>query len=118
MGALVDAVDAMRAAVVRVLPGALASGGRLVAAYAKANHPYTNRTFRLQTNTEYQFTEGSFDAGYRVRVDGGMFYGSYVELGTSRNRPYPFLGPAWRAEGDTVAQVVAASIVGAIERLP
>jgi hypothetical protein len=53
-----------------------------------------------------------------VRVDGGMFYGSYVELGTSRNRPYPFLGPAWRAEGDTVAQVVAASIVGAIERLP
>ena len=118
MGGLADAADAMRSAVVRALPSALASGGRLVAAYAKANHPYTNRTYRLQTYTEYQFTEGTFETGYRVRVDGGMFYGSYVELGTSRNRPYPFLRPAWLAEGDTVAQVVAASMVGAIERLP
>ena len=115
---LVGAVDAMRSAVVRALPPALAAGGRLVAAFAKANHPYANRTFRLQTNTEYQFTEGSFEAGYRVRVDGGMPYGSFVENGTIRSRPYPFMWPAWRAMRDTVAEVVAASMVGAIERLP
>ena len=124
MGALVAAAEAMRSAVVRALPAALASGGRLVGFYAKANHPYTNRTFRLQTNTKYQATEGSFASGYRVRVHGNTFYGSYVEEGTrnedgsQRTRPYPYLAPAWQHERDTVAEIVAASMVGAIERLP
>jgi len=132
---LVASIDAMRSAVVRSLPPALAAGGRLVAWYARANHPYTNRTYRLQRNTEYQFTAGSFEGGYKIRVDGGMHYGSYVDLGTSinhrtgrPNRPYPYLmdqtrmgsprpSPPWVAEGDTVARIVEASMIGAIENL-
>jgi len=132
---LTASIEAMRSAVVRSLPPALAAGGRLVAWYARANHPYTNRTYRLQRSTEYQFTSGSFEGGYKIRVDGGMHYGSYVDLGTSinhrtgrPNRPYPYLmdqtrmgsprpSPAWVAEGDTVARIVEASMIGAIENL-
>jgi hypothetical protein len=132
---LTASIEAMRSAVVRSLPPALAAGGRLVAWYARANHPYTNRTYRLQRNTEYQFTAGSFEGGYKIRVDGGMHYGSYVDLGTSinhrtgrPNRPYPYLmdqtrmgsprpSPPWVAEGDTVARIVEASMIGAIENL-
>ena len=132
---LVASIEAMRSAVVRSLPPALASGGRLVAWYARANHPYVNRTYRLQRSTEYQFTAGSFEGGYKIRVDGGMHYGSYVDLGTSinhrtgrPNRPYPYLmdqdrlgsprtSPPWAAEGDTVARIVEASMVGAVENL-
>jgi hypothetical protein len=132
---LTASIEAMRSAVVRSLPPALAAGGRLVAWYARANHPYTNRTYRLQRSTEYQFTAGSFEGGYKIRVDGGMHYGSYVDLGTSinhrtgrPNRPYPYLmdqtrmgsprpSPPWVAEGDTVARIVEASMIGAIENL-
>ena len=132
---LTASIEAMRSAVVRSLPPALAAGGRLVAWYARANHPYTNRTYRLQRNTEYQFTAGSFEGGYKIRVDCGMHYGSYVDLGTSinhrtgrPNRPYPYLmdqtrmgsprpSPPWVAEGDTVARIVEASMIGAIENL-
>ncbi len=117
MGALVEAVAEMVAGVSRALPQALTAGGKLVAAYAKANHPYTNRTFRLQRNTEWQFTEGALSRGYRVEVHGGMPYGSFVEEGTSRNAPYPYLWPAWQHMQTTMAQIVEASLVGAIERV-
>ena len=132
---LTATIAAMQSAVIRSLPPALAAGGRLVGWYARANHPYTNRTYRLQRSTEYQFTVGSFEGGYTIRIDGGMHYGSYVDQGTSinhrtgrPNRPYPFLSdktrqgsyrvsPPWAAEGDTVARIVEASMVGAIETL-
>lgn len=117
MAEWVDAVDAMRGALSRALPPALTAGAKVVAAYAKANHPYTNRTFRLQTHTEWQFTDGSLQSGYVIQVHGGMPYGSFVEEGTSRNRPYPYLRPAWLAMGQTMAEIVAASMVGAVQNV-
>ncbi len=114
MGVLVAAVAEMIAEVSRALPAALTSGGKLIAAYARANHPYENRTFRLQRHTQWQFTDGNLYRGYRVEVHGGMPYGSFVEDGTSRSRPYPYLWPAWQREQATVVQVIEASMVGAV----
>jgi hypothetical protein len=34
---------------------------------------------------------------------GARPYGSYVEDGTSRNRPYPYLKPAWDRTEDAFA---------------
>lgn len=116
MAAWVDAVQAMRDEVARALPQAITAGARLVALHAKVNHPYTNRTGRLERHTEHQFTTGSMPGGYRAEVHGGMPYGSFVEEGTSRSRPYPYLWPAWVETRDTVAHIIEASVVGAMER--
>lgn len=116
MGAWVDAMTAARDELTRTIPAACAAGGRLVALYARAQHPYQNRTFRLETHTQYQFTEGNLSNGYRVEVHGGMPYGSFVEEGTSRSRPYPYLRPAWERNADTFAHMIEAAVVAAFER--
>jgi hypothetical protein len=46
-----------------------------------------------------------------------MPYGGFVELGTSRNRPYPYLAPAWEAQETLVVRTVEASVLGAVERV-
>lgn len=70
---------------------------------AQQDHPYTDRTQNL-TNTAYaRKAAGGRGAGGRFEASGGaymawpMFYGSYVDQGTSRSRPYPFTPKAERA---------------------
>lgn len=120
MGALVDAIRAMESAAQRGAKSGLVAGARFVGFYARAKHPYTNRTYRLQTNTRYDGARGlrgAWGSSYTVHVVGDTFYGGFVELGTSRNRPYPYLAPAWEAEEGLVVRTVEASMRGAVERV-
>jgi hypothetical protein len=71
----------------------------IVADEAAARHPYQNRTWNLQRHTVPGRVTGSVRTNFHGAVHGDMFYGSFVDEGTSRSRPYPFLFPAYvRAE--------------------
>lgn len=96
---------------------AMLEGARLVADEAAAHHPYTNRTGRLQSRTVAGRVRGNASRG-RVSADvlGDTRYGSFVEEGTSRSRPYPYLAPAAAAKGDEVAEGVAEACARALER--
>ncbi len=70
-----------------------------VSNFAKANHPYTDRTGNLTKSVmPGRITIENTSITAEVRA-GDKFaeYASYVELGTSRSRPYPFLFPALMA---------------------
>lgn len=96
---------------------AMLDGARLVADEAAAHHPYTNRTGRLQSRTVAGRVSGNASRGrVRAEVLGDTRYGSFVEEGTSRNRPYPYLAPAAAAKGDEVAEMVAEGCARAFER--
>jgi hypothetical protein len=91
IGAILASVDDA------VAEGAL-DGARVVAEQAAAVHPYTNRTGNLQRRTQAGRVVGRASRGLvRVDVLGDTRYGSFVEEGTSRNRAYPYLAPAWLA---------------------
>lgn len=96
---------------------AMLDGARIVADEAAAHHPYTNRTGRLQSRTVAGRVRGNASRG-RVSADvlGDTRYGSFVEEGTSRSRPYPYLAPAAAAKGDEVAEGVAEACARALER--
>lgn len=96
---------------------AMLDGARIVADEAAAHHPYTNRTGRLQSRTVAGRVRGNASRGrVRAEVLGDTRYGSFVEEGTSRNRPYPYLAPAAAAKGDEVAEGVAEACARALER--
>lgn len=103
---LFAAVNAMERAVEQGLPFALADGGELVASEAKQNHPYQNRTGKLESRTRLKSVRGSLRAGYTVEVVGDTKYGAFVEFGTSRSAAYPFLRPAWYRRQSEVARIV------------
>lgn len=61
---------------------------REAAKYAKENHPFTDRTYNLMKSIQAVPTaEGAY-------LSARMEYASFVEYGTSRNKPYPYLQPA------------------------
>lgn len=89
------AIAEMLAALDVEMPAAMLDATRTVADDAAAKHPYQNRTGRLQSRTVAGAVTGLASRG-RVsgQVLGDTRYGSFVNDGTSRNRPYPFLEPA------------------------
>lgn len=107
MGALVDAVRAIKATVDHELPFALMEGAEIVATSAQTAHRYQNRTGRLQANTRADSVVGSLATGYRVRVVGATPYGSFLEEGTARIQGYEFLLPAWERMQYAVADTVS-----------
>lgn len=112
-GVIADALARIDEEVTR----AALEGARIVAEEAASNHPYTNRTGRLQSRTQAGRVTGLASRGtVRVSVLGDTRYGGFVEHGTSRNRPYPYLGPAWmRREGD-FARVIEAAMEQGLRR--
>lgn len=69
-----------------------------VAGYARAEHPYTDRTGALTASLEPLPATGSLlDGTLEGAVVAGREYASYIEEGTTRARPYPYLEPAARA---------------------
>lgn len=70
---------------------------KAVADFAKLNHPYTDRTTNL-TQSIQQGTIVILDSGVDATVEARQPYASFVEMGTSRSKPYPFLWPAVAAK--------------------
>jgi HK97 gp10 family phage protein len=81
---------------------------------ARTNHPYTNRTGMLEANTVALMLRQGF-ANYEGEIFANREYASYVNDGTSRSRPYPFMPQAEAKArqvfdfitGSTVARVLA-----------
>lgn len=61
---------------------------RQAAQYAKANHAYTDRTGNLTRSIQ------SVPTSTGAYLSARMGYAHFVEYGTKRNKPYPFLRPA------------------------
>lgn len=106
-----QAIAELSAAIEQELPKGALEGARVVAEEAATNHPYTNRTGRLQSRTQAGRVRGSALRGLiRAEVLGDTRYGGFVEDGTSRSRPYPYLAPAWRRREPDFARALEASL--------
>lgn len=106
-----QAIAELSAAIEQELPKGALEGARVVAEEAATNHPYTNRTGRLQSRTQAGRVRGSALRGLiRAEVLGDTRYGGFVEDGTSRSRPYPYLAPAWRRREPDFARALDASL--------
>jgi hypothetical protein len=84
------------------VPMALELGGDLVAAEAKRNHGYTDRTGLLTNSIARDQVQGSFDGqNLSVTVSAGAPYAAYVELGTRPHKIRPRYRKAlrWPVEG-------------------
>jgi len=111
------AIAELSAAIEQEVPRGALDGARIVAEEAAANHPYTNRTGLLQSRTQAGRVRGSALRGLiRAEVLGDTRYGGFVEHGTSRNRAYPYLGPAWVRRQDDFARAVDAALERAAVR--
>lgn len=90
-----EALQKLEDETLEALPGVIDGWSAGVAASARADHPYTDRTGSLTGSIE---ALPARDVGGRVEggVVAGMSYASYVENGTERSRPYPYLAPAAR----------------------
>lgn len=80
----------------------------------KTGHTFTNRTGKLEGSMGHGGASGSLLRGYRVEVFGRTRYASYVDEGTSRSRPYPYLWPAWKRRESWAQGVVDAALTRAL----
>lgn len=80
-----------------------------VANYAKQNHPFQNRTEKLENSIQPLPVKLDKDNVIEGSDRASMEYAEPVEFGTSRSRPYPFMIPARDANAknlrDTMAKV-------------
>ena len=68
-----------------------------VSNFAKANHPYVDRTGQLTNSIQPGAVVVAKD-NITGEIIADKAYASWVELGTSRSRPFPFLYPALAQE--------------------
>lgn len=87
-----------------------------VAQYAKSNHPYQNQTGNLEASTIAKPVEVE-DGKLVGVVQAGMEYAPYVEYGTSRSAPYPFLTPAVQANQTNLTNTVKAVAEAAVKKI-
>lgn len=108
-----EALDSLEHAVGDEMPRGLWQVGQDVAAEAKANHLYQNRTGDLEALTEGSQTAGSFyDDTLIVSVDAGTPYASYVD-GMAR---FAFLLPAWERSDAQTSATMNTALEHAIDR--
>lgn len=88
-------------AVAKRFPGALdavmSAGAERTAAYARAHHPWQNRTGGTEQSVH---VEHAGDHQFTVVADNASIF---LEYGTIHMPPYPFLRPAIRATQDSYA---------------
>lgn len=72
---------------------------------AKRNHTFQNQTGNLENSIGFDATK---DTGGTTAVAGPTAaYGAFVEYGTSRSRPHPFMGPAFDRQLPALEQAMA-----------
>lgn len=103
---LEDALDAMQARAEAALPDAMHEAAETVAADARAEHPYTDRTGTLTASIAagvVHVDEEHVVAEVMAEAD----YASHVADGGIHHEGRPFLEPAHARCADTIATVVA-----------
>lgn len=80
--------------------------------FAKANHPYTDRTENL-TNSIQPGRIVVQDDVITAEVAARQEYAAFVEFGTSRARPFPFLAPAIAAHAGEFRKRIQRVVAGA-----
>lgn len=76
---------------------------------AKTDHPYKDRTGNLTNSIQPGAVEVS-DTEVVAYVEARMSYATFVEFGTSRADPYPFLVPAMYRQAKNFRNAVANEI--------
>lgn len=83
-----------------------------VANYAKATHPFQNRTENLENSIQPEAVEQ--EGGLIVGVVAArMEYAQQVEFGTSKSAPYPYMSPSIEANRDNLLSSVNQAIESA-----
>lgn len=94
----------------RVLTGQAAGMAQVcaeVANHARENHPFQNRTGNLEKSIQplpVEIEDGAV-VGY---VRAGEEYAAFVEFGTSKSAPYPYMHPAIEANKGNLKATMAA----------
>lgn len=98
---------------------AMATVTKKAAEDAQRNHTFQNRTGNLESSiiplpveTDGTQVIGAVNATSASRA--GMEYAPYVEFGTSRSAPYPFLRPAVEANREYMLETVAKTVERAL----
>lgn len=108
---------ALPAALDDELAVAVARGAEVVAFAARADHPYTDRTGRLTSSIRAEAPHGRFTTDtLGTEVVAATPYASFVEMGTSRARPYPYLGPAFASTGYRIEHHLHGALEAAVRR--
>lgn len=100
-------VDVLKDATITAQAAGMAQVCIDVANYAKANHPFQNRTENLENSIQPLPVEIE-DDGVTGYVRAGEEYAAYVEFGTSKAAPYPYLNPAVEANRKNLTDTMAA----------
>ncbi len=93
-------IRALRDRLLQQAAEAADESAHLLESYAKATAPFTDRTGNLRNSIKG--TSAGAMGTYRIVVSASMSYAPFVELGTSRSRPYAFLWPTVAANVDNV----------------
>lgn len=102
-------VAALTEACTEELAQGMARAGQLVAAEARREHDYVNRTGTLEERTMVGGPPVTTANHVTIRIVADTRYGSYIEDGTTRIRPRRFLaGAAERRMPDVVVELDAA----------
>ncbi|EIW20714.1 MULTISPECIES: hypothetical protein [Pelosinus] len=80
-----------------------------VANHAKVNHAFTNRTYNLENAIQPVPVKiiGTIIEG---AVKDSMFYAYWVEFGTVKSAPYPYMSPAIEANKKNLHDTIEAAI--------
>lgn len=109
--------NVIKSALNRGVLRALEKAGDKVARSARDDHPYTDRTGDLTASIYATNPTGEIPA-WETSVGGTTFYASYVEHGTERSKPYPYLDPAGQKLGeDGLGKLVKDAVVARLIKL-
>ncbi len=108
--ALQQAFDTADGRVTKAVVEAVRESGKAVADTARGLAP--KRSGRMARSITSKVTTRATDV--TAEVGPTAFYGHFVEHGTSRMAPRPFLGPALDTESDAAAQRIADAAVKAM----
>jgi hypothetical protein len=85
------------------------------AAHARENHPYTDRSSNLTLSIGGYLVEQS-ELGAEGEIEAKADYASYVDKGTSRSKPYPFMDEAEKVANQALERETALVALRAEER--
>lgn len=100
----------------KAVAASLAQIAMEIAEDAKQNHSFQNRTGNLEASIQPLPVEMKGKRFSQI-VRAGMSYAVYVEKGTEKNNPHPFMGPALERNKTNIPKTISATIRAGIEEV-